>query len=269
MQFKIQKRVNENIHKYATDDVKVAQQFAQRLKSELGDFLVAVILFGSSARMTAKEGSDIDVLVIGDDITFQLTSPLIESYRIIVENIVASTSRRLHVTSMTFTSFWEYVKGGDPVAINMLRDGIALIDTGFFNPLQVLLKQGRIRPTEESIWRYFGRAPRTLINSRWHLLQATLDLYWAVMDAAHAALMKQGQIPPSPEQAADMLYDKLTKKKLLEREYAETMRKFYNLSKMITHREIKEIKGKDYDGYLQEATRFVERMRRMIQEAKR
>src|SRR3989344_2758522 len=151
MQFRIQKRINENIHKYATDDVKVAQQFAQKVKNELGDFLVAVIMFGSSARMSAKEGSDIDVLIVGDDITFQLTPPLIESYRIIVENIVASTSRRLHVTSMTFTSFWEYVKVGDPVAINILRDGIALIDTGFFNPLQVLLKQGRIRPSEESI----------------------------------------------------------------------------------------------------------------------
>jgi len=266
MQFKIQKRINENVNKYATEDVKIAQQFTQKVRAELGEFLVAVILFGSSARRSATAESDIDVLLIGDDISFQLTRPLVETYRIIVENTVAGISDRLHITSMTFTSFWEYMKVGDPVAINILRDGVALIDTGFFNPLQTLLKQGRIRPTEESIWRYFGRAPRTLINSRWHLLQATLDLYWAVMDAAHAALMHKGEIPPSPEHAADLMVEKLTKNHLLEREYAETMRRFYKLSKMITHREIKEIKGSEYDKYLHEATRFVGRMRKLIEE---
>jgi len=265
MQFKIERRKNENIHKYATADLKVAQDFSKRIKKELGDFLVAVILFGSTARMSAKEESDIDILLIGDDISFQLTRPLLETYRIIVENTVAAVSPRLHITSMTFTSFWEYAKVGDPVAMNILRDGVALIDTGFFNPLQVLLKQGRIRPSQESVWRYFGRAPRTLINSRWHLLQATLDLYWAVMDAAHAALMVNDEIPPSPEHAADLLYQKLTKKGLLEKKYADSMRKFYNLSKKITHREIKHVTGKEYDMYLKEASEFVERMRIVIQ----
>ncbi|MFC1801546.1 nucleotidyltransferase domain-containing protein [Nanoarchaeota archaeon] len=268
MEFKIAKRQNENIHKYPTEDMRVAQDFAQKIKSELGDFLQGVIVFGSTLKKTAREGSDIDVLVVGDDISFHLTPELIETYRIVTENVIQNVSRKLHVTSMTFTSFWEYVRAGDPVAINILRDGVALIDTGFFNPLQMLLKQGRIRPSEESIWRYFGRAPRTLSNSRWHLLQATLDLYWAVIDSAHAALMRKGQVPPSPEHAADMLYEKLVKSKLLEAKYVSTMKKFYDLSKMITHREIKEINGKEYDLYLREASEFVERMKILIEKEK-
>ena len=268
MEFAIRKRQNENIHKYPTDDIKVAQEFAQRLKNELGEFLIAVVIFGSSARGTSTAQSDIDVLVIGDDISFELTQALVEAYRIIIENIIAATSRRLHVTSMTFSSFWEYARVGDPVAINILRDGLPLIDIGFFEPLQTLLKRGRIRPTEESIWRYFGRSPRTLINSRWHVLQATLDLYWAIIDSSHAALMRHGVIPPSPEHAADMLHEKLVKNRLLEPKYADTMRRFYNLSKQITHREIKEVKGSDYDKYLKEASDFVERIRRLLQEHK-
>ena len=266
MQFTLQKTQNENIQKYPTDDIRLAQEFAQRLKNELGDFLVAVVIFGSAARQSGSKKSDIDVLVIGDDTSFQLTQALIEAYRVIIENVIASTSGRMHVTSMTFTSFWEYVRAGDPVAVNILRDGVALIDTGFFNPLQQLLKQGRIRPSEESIWRYFGRAPRTLVNSRWHVLQATLDLYWAVMESAHAALMQRGVIPPSPEHAADLLHEKLVKTRLLEPQYAETMRRFYRISKMITHREIKEIRGVEYDSYLREASDFVERIRRLLQE---
>jgi len=268
LEFKIEKRKNENIYKYPTDDVKIAQDFAQKLKNELGDFLTAVVIFGSTMKKTAREGSDIDILVVGDDISFHLNQELIEAYRIITENVIAAVSKKLHVTSMTFTSFWEYVRAGDPVAINILRDGVPLIDTGVFNPLQMLLKQGRIRPSEESIWRYFGRAPKTLTNSRWHLLQATLDLYWAVIDAAHAALMRKGHTPPSPEQAADILYEKLVRKKLLEPKYVATMKKFYDLSKQITHREIQHIDGRDYDRNLKEAAEFVERMKKFIEEEK-
>lgn len=166
---------------------------------------------------------------------------------------------------MTFTSFWEYARAGDPVAVNILRDGVALIDTGFFEPVQALLIQGRVRPTHESVWSYFGRAPRTLLNSKWHVMQATLDLYWAVIDAAHSALMHEGAIPPSPEHVSDLLEEKLVKKKLLEQKYADIMEKFYKIMKGITHREIKEVTGKEYDGYLKEANTFVERMKKFIE----
>lgn len=268
MEFKIKKRENENIHKYPTEDVRIANNFADKIKVELGDFLKGAVLFGSIVRREATAESDIDVLVVTDDIGFQLTDALIEAYRVIIENVITRVSRKLHVTSMTFSSFWEYAKAGDPVVVNILRDGVALYDTGFFDPLQGLLKQGRIRPSEESVWRYFGRAPRTLTNSRWHLLQATLDLYWAVIDAAHAALMRKNEIPPTPEHVADLLERVFVKQRLLEPRYIETMRKFYKISKMITHREIKEIKGDEYERYMKEAAGFVQRMRVLIEKGK-
>lgn len=265
MEFKIKKKENENIHKYPTEDVRVANTFADKIRNELGDFLKGVVLFGSTVRREATAESDIDVLVVTNDIDFQLTDALIETYRVIIENVITRVSRKLHVTSMTLSSFWEYAKAGDPVVVNILRDGIALYDTGFFDPLQGLLKQGRIRPSEESVWRYFGRAPRTLTNSRWHLLQATLDLYWAVIDAAHAALMRKNKIPPTPEHVADLLERVFVKQRLLEPKYIETMRKFYKISKMITHREIKEIGGDEYERYIKEAADFVHRMKVLIE----
>ena len=264
MEFRIQKKENENIHRYPTEDLKLAQKFSTLLKKELGDFMLASVVFGSSVRRDSTPKSDIDVLIVSDDASFVINDALVESYRIIVERVIGEISPKLHITSMTYTSFWEYVKAGDPVAVNILRDGVALIDTGFFEPLQMLLKQGRIRPSEESVWRYFGRAPRTLINSKWHLMQATLDLYWAVIDAAHAVLMRAHQIPPTPEHVADLLDKAYVKNKLLEKKYVDTMRKFYKLSKMITHREIKEIKGPEYERYHDEAEAFVRRMRRLV-----
>lgn len=266
MQFKIQKKENENMHKYPSQDLAVAQKFAERLKEELKEFLLGVVVFGSSARKETTAKSDIDVLVITNDVTFVINEPLIEGYRLIIEKLVTEISLKLHITSMTFTSFWEHSRAGDPVVVNILRDGVALIDESFFNPLQLLLKQGRIRPTEESVWRYFGRAPKTLANSRWHLLQATLDLYWGVIDSAHAALMRRNEIPPTPDHVAEMLERVYGKRKLLEQKYIETMRKFYQLNKDITHRNIKEVTGAEYEKYYAEADAFIKRMKKLIEE---
>ena len=264
MQFRIQKKDDDSLQRYATEDLKIANLFSKRLKEEFKDFLVGVIVFGSSARRRTSEKSDIDILVIGDDVDFKMTSAFIETYRLVMEKVIAKTSSRLHITSMTLSSFWEYSRAGDPVVINILRDGVSLFDRGFFDPLQKLLRTGKIKPSEESVWRYYARAPKTLTNSRWHVLQATLDLYWAVIDSAHAALMKAQQIPPSPDHMADMLEKVFVKSKRLEKRYAETMKRFYRLSKMITHREVREIKGQEYELYFKEAEDFVIRMRKLI-----
>ena len=130
--------------------------------------------------------------------------------------------------------------------------------------MQVLLHQGKIRPTKESVYNYYARAPVTIKNSRWHVLQATLDLYWAVMDAAHAALMSIGEVPPTPEHASGLLREKLAKPGHLEKKYPDTMDSFYRLMKMITHREIQEISGEEYSKYLAQAEDFVGRMKRIV-----
>ena len=267
--FKIEKITNPNVANYPKEDYETAYDFANKLYKEFGSFLKAVVLFGSVARHEGPKRGDIDILIIVDDISIALDAGLVEAYRVITEKILIKTSRRLHVTTLKLTSFWDYIRMGDPIGINMLRYGIALIDTGFFDPMQALLRRGRVRPTEESIWTYFARAPVTLNNSRWHLLQGVLDLYWAVIDSAHAALMTQGEIPPTPSHVADLMQEKLVGKKLLEKKYPPTMRNFYNLMKMITHREIKDITGEEFDRYYNEASDFVRRMEKFLADTKK
>ncbi len=264
MEFKIQKPENPNLGNYPKDELDIVRNFAKLLYKELGDFLKTVVLFGSSSKGTRSKEGDIDVLVIVDDLSIIMTQEIVEAYRIITEKVITQTSTKLHVISLKLTNFWEYIRSGDPVGINMLRDGIAVLDTGLFDPLQMLLRQGRIRPTEEAVNNYFGRAPRTLTNAKWHLLQATVDLYWAVIDAAHAALMRLGEVPTEPELVADMLEKKMVKKHLLEKRYVATMRHFYKLSKMITHRQIREVKGQEFENYYREASAFVSRMREFL-----
>lgn len=266
MRISIPKKQNPNIEKYRNEDITIVNKFAQELYKELGVFLKAVILFGSSARNAETVKSDIDVLVVVDDLSITMTPEVVEAYKIIVKKKIIQVSTKLHVTSLRLTNFWEYMRAGDPVGINILRDGVPIIDVGFFEPLQALLKKGRIRPSRESIWTYFVRAPNSLQNSKWHIIQATIDLYWAVIDSAHSCLMKLGELPPSPEHVSSFLREKMVKKKLLDKKYALTMEKFYRIMKDIMHREVKGIKGSEYDKLYREAEEFVNKMRSFIED---
>ncbi|MBI5072709.1 hypothetical protein HZA99_02735 [Candidatus Woesearchaeota archaeon] len=274
MDFTVKKREPTDLKKYPKQDVDVAYDFTRKVHKEFGTFLRCVVLFGSVAdrptqmQTSLKHEGDIDILMVVDDVTYYLSPEVVETYRIVIERTIAETSNRLHVTTLKFTSFWEYVRIGDPIGMNMLRNGVALMDTGFFYPLQLLLHQGRIRPSPEAVNAYFSRAPTTLFNSRWHMLQGTLDLYWAVIDAAHAALMMNGVMPPAPKDVADVLEEKLVKKKILDAKHAKTMRTMYTLSKLILHKKIRDIDGKTYEKYYTQAQDFVEAIKNIVEAQK-
>ncbi|MCK5282553.1 MAG: nucleotidyltransferase domain-containing protein [Nanoarchaeota archaeon] len=264
MEFDIPKRVHPNIEHYRKEELDIAKRFAAEVNKEMGRFVNAIVLFGSSARNTSTPKSDIDVLVLIDDMSIIVNRDVADAYRMIIQKMITKVSRRLHVVTLRLTAFWDYIRNGDPIGINILRDGISLSDTGFFDPLQLLLKKGKIRPSKESIWAYYVKAPSTLNNSKWHIMQAVIDLYWAVIDSAHAALMSQNAVPPTPEHVADMLDEILVRNGKLEKKYSKTMKSFYERAKAIMHREILEVKGSEFDKYFEEANEFVDRMKIFI-----
>ena len=267
MKFEIKKNEQKNISRYQEKDLEIARTFGKMMYKEFGDFISCLVLFGSAAQQIRTARGDIDVLIVLDDVKIKFTRELIETYRILTEKAIAYVDpKRLHVQSMKLTSFWEYVRAGDPVAINILRSGVALIDHGFFDPLQALLDQGRIRPSKEAVWTYYTMAPASLHRAEQHMLTAVVDLYWATIDAAHAALMVAGEIPPSPSHVADMLQEKLANNRLIGGKYARSMRELYTVFKSITHREIKSVSIKDYEKYKKMAHEFVDEMKYFIEE---
>ncbi len=265
MKFLLKRKKYPFEHKYPRDQIDTARKFAKVVYKELGDFVVALTLFGSAARRD-KRARDIDVMIIIDDVHVNLTRELVETYRIIIAKAVSKIDpKRLHVQTVKWSTFWEYVRVGDPVAINILRDSIALIDIGFFDPLQGLLFSGRIRPTGESVWTYYSMAPASINKSNVHIDLAIVDLYWAVIDASHAALMSIGEIPPSPNHVADMLQEKLVKTKKLDARYVTILKHIYEVAKRIMHRDDHNFDGKDYDKYRRFADEFVRKMRIFIE----
>ncbi|MBR9692562.1 hypothetical protein GOV07_01380 [Candidatus Woesearchaeota archaeon] len=264
MEFKVPKQGEQNLEKYSDEAKDLSYEFSKRLLKEVKGFIKGIVLFGSTARKQQKS-ADIDILILIDDLSVQVTKELVQGYRVIVQKIAMEVSEKLHITTLKYTTFWEYVRAGDPVGVNMLRDGIPLYDTGFFTPLQRLLYTGRIRPSAESMWSYYARAPQTVLNARWHLLQGAVDLYWAVIDASHAALMKLGEVPPSPEHVPDLLRDKLVKAGLLDKKYPGVCHEFFVLMKSITHRERKELTGAEFDKYVTLADDYIKTMRAIVE----
>ncbi len=249
-------------------DLEIAKRFASKVYKEFGKFVSGIVLFGSVTNLVKDRKGDIDILIIIDDVHIVLAPEVMETYKIIVEKAIVEVSNKIHVQTMKFTSFWEYVRSGDPVAINILRSGVALIDTGFFDPLQLLLMQGRIRPSRESIYTYYNMSFASFNNSSRHLLKAMVDLYWSAIDATHAALMRIGEVPPSPEHAADMLRQKMVKNKYLHPKYAVLMNDLYLISKKILKDEIKEISGSEYDKYRERTEEYLGIIKKFIEKRK-
>jgi predicted nucleotidyltransferase/uncharacterized protein (UPF0332 family) len=243
----------------------VAYTFATKVYETFPGLIKSIVLFGSIQKATFTRSSDIDVMVVVDDTALMPTRTFIDWYNMEIAKLIQKIDPRLHVNNVTLTTFWENVKVGEPVVINVLRYGVSLIDTGFFEPIQMLLRQGRIRPTEEAIYNALTRVPGHLLRATGRMLGAVVDFYWAMIDSAHAALMKYGKVPPSPEHVEKMLVDTFVYKKMLDKKYINYYTEIWKTSKAIIHGELLRIGGTDFDRYKFMTEDFENQMRKLIE----
>src|SRR3989344_9277853 len=245
-------------------DYKIAYDFATKAYQQFREVIKSIALFGSVSKGIPKPKSDIDIIIIVDDCTILWDEELIAWYREELAKLVAKQNykKHIHINTVTLSTFWKQIKEGDPVAINVLRYGEPLIDYGgFFNPLKVLLRRGKIRPTPEAIYIALNRAPMHLSRSKFALLGAVEGMYWAMVDSAHAAIMMSGHIPPSPEHIYDMIKKTLPR---VSRRCVEDFKEMYLIAHQISHGNIKNIGGKQLDDLRKKSENFVNEMKKEI-----
>jgi len=246
--------------------LKVARKFTDEILKELKGFVKCIVFFGSGARgLKSRKLGDIDLLVIFDDLPENYNPDIIKSYILITSKIAKKVSPNIHITHMPLTEFWNYTRNGDPIAMNIIREGIPTFDPGFFQPVKALLRRGYVKPSNESIILYSLRSPASIESSDWRILQATIDLYWAVIDSAHAALMKKGHVPVSPDHVSDLLDKEFVQQGNLDKSYSLTMANFFKLQQLINQRKIRQISGQEYERYYQQAQSFIASMRKIIE----
>lgn len=242
-------------------DHDIAFDFATKTYKKFDKIIKSVVLFGSVTKQTATKKSDIDIIIIVDDCTVQWDEELIAWYRAELTKLIKKQeyTKELHINTITMTSFWNDVKIGEPVAINVIRYGKPLIDFGgFFNPLKVLLAKGQIKPSPEAIYTTLKRAPVHLSRSKYNVLSAVEGLYWAMVDASHAALMAANETPPSPEHIPNMLRKNV--KINLKEKYIKYYEEIYKVAHSVTHGNITAIAGSKIDEYDEIANKFVQKM---------
>jgi predicted nucleotidyltransferase len=246
---------------------EIASDFAIKVYDKFDQIIKAIILFGSSAKKISTEDSDIDVIIIIDDVAVNWDEELIAWYReelgkIIQENVY---SKVLHVNTVRLSTWWDDMMRGDPVVINILRHGDPLIDIGgFFAPLKRLLKNGKIKSTPESIYTLLQRAPSHMVRAKQSMLAAVDGLYWTVVDAAHAALIAGEIMPSSPEEIPKVLDENFVQTKKMHKKFVGFYVEIHDIAKQIIHGTKTSIRGHILDEFFLKADAFLGEMARLV-----
>ena len=252
-----------------TNERDIALDFATKVYQEFDQMIKSIILFGSSAKKIATPESDIDIIIIIDDVSIRWDMELIAWYREELGKLIQKNPyvKPLHINSVKLSTWWNDIIKGDHVVINVLRYGDALIDFGgFFNPLKILLKEGKIRSTPESIYTLLERAPIHYSRAKNSMLGVVDGLYWTMVDAAHAALISADIMPSSPEEIPEILYEEFVKTKKLHKKYVSYYNEIFSVAKEIAHGKLKSLSGSELDDWFEKADLFLREMARLVHE---
>jgi predicted nucleotidyltransferase len=215
----------------------------------------SLVLFGSAARGEENENSDIDVLVIVDD-TDSVPFERVEKSLLRLDK----TSDKISLEVIRLVDFWNGVRLGSPVIINMIRDGDPIHDTGMFHPLKRLLEMGAITPSIEMIERYRDRVPKRIERIKGNkMIMVFEDCFYAFVESASVPIILSGLIPPKPEDTSKVLRSIMRKLKI-KGINIKNLDEIMKLRKKFKYKKIEEVTGIDLDIWLSKAEGFIKEM---------
>ncbi len=241
----------------------IAMDFATKTHRLFDHLIKATVLFGSQTTGEQKSGSDIDIIIIIDDAAINWDMELTSWYREELAKLIAAQNygKDLHINTIRLTTWWRDLMHGDPVILNIIRNGQVLIDLGgFFNPIKALMIQGKIHSTPEAVYASLQRSPQHLIRSKLALLSSIEGVYWCMVEASQAALITLGKLPPSPEHVTKMLHESFVESGILKSDYVKWYRDIYVLHKQIAHGEVKSVKASEIEAWQSRAEEFMKKM---------
>lgn len=245
----------------------IAMDFAVKVTKKFNKIIKSVVLFGSDVKQEQVVGSDIDIVIVIDDATLVWDQELIAWYREELDKILRINpyAKNLHINTVKLTTWWEDLLRGDPVIINIVRYGEAMIDmAGFFDPIKALLVKGKIKATPEAIYAALQRAPAHIARSKSAELSAVEGLYWSMVDSAHAALIAANRLPPSPEHVAGDLIELFVSRGILKSKYVDWYKEILILHKRINHGKVHDLRGISIDKLQDQAEEFLEQMAKIV-----
>jgi len=248
-------------------EYEIAYDFATKVYEKFGRIIKSIVLFGSLPKKKNVKGSDIDIVIILDDCSVQWDQELVAWYREEISKLIRKNpySKPLHINTVRLSTWWTEMLRGEPVIINIIRYGQALIDFGgFFNPLKVLLSKGKLKSTPEAIYVMLQRAPTHLLRTKAALLNSIEGMYWAMVDSSHAALIAAKKLPPSPEHIGELLIETFVEKRMLNKKFVNWYNEIYKIAHDILHGKIKGIKAVDIDMWQKRTDTYLQEMAKIV-----
>ncbi len=265
----MKRKIKKKKETIAKDENKIAYDFSIKVYKQFKEVIKTIVLFGSVAKNEAGKKSDIDLIIIVDDCTIDWDQELIAWYREELAKIISKEKYKdkLHVSTVTLSTFWDEVREGDPTIINIIRYGETILDYGgFFEPLKILLAKGKLHATPEAIYNTLKRSPDHIARAKYNLLSGVEALYWSMVDAAHAALMAEKEIPPSPEHIPDMLTAVFVKSKKIDKKYVDWYQELYDMAREVMHGTKTKVSPKEYEDQEKRAEEFLKKMFKITDE---
>lgn len=133
----MQKKYNELIEEYCSV-----------IKNCFNDRLISICLFGSVAREEAKPDSDIDILIVAEDLPKDIGMRVKQTnnvHEFLKKTEVYKSLQRSHICGLISDIFFTpgEIKKHPPIMLDMIDDGIILYDKGSFlnNELKILKRR--------------------------------------------------------------------------------------------------------------------------------
>ncbi len=244
-----------------------AEEFSDKLLDKLGDKVKVVAVWGSVAKGEHGHDSDIDTLVVLDDTKLQKDVPddAKNKIRKKVTDLAKETDERITIQYFPFlTEFWDSLRKGEPLAIEAVRNGEPIYDTGIFMPAKRLLERGKISGTQESVKKRlklgaagYKKAEKTMRSSLPHKLEQ------AMANAGQAPIMLSGANPPPKEKVPEKLEEMFVENDMLEEEFVQVAEELYNFGNL-GEKSPEEVKGEELEEKMQKADDFVRRMHKLV-----
>ncbi len=260
------KKTNKAAEAMRKRKLKLAESFKDEVLKRYKNVVKAVVLFGSLTRGDFHEKSDVDMLVVIDDVLSRFTPEMKDAFDDKLHEIAKSISEDITVQpAWTLSEFWDMARIGHPLLYTIVRDGWALYDTGFFIPIRKLLELGKIPATLEAVEKFMETAPQKINRVETaKLYMVAEDLYYAMLNSSQAVLMYLGYSPPSPKHTPIDVKEHLVDPKLLEQEYLNDLNYIIDFRKNVEHKEVKDITGQHLDELIEKSKKFVSRMEQLL-----
>jgi len=256
--------------------IKIAEVHKNMVLKKFERYIVSYVLAGSLVQGRATPQSDIDVFIVIDDtdVKKMTRAELKDKLRAIIIGMgieageMTGIRNKINIQVYILSDFWLSLREANPIIFTLLRDGVPFYDRGMFTPWKQLLKQGKIKPSQEAIDLFMSTGEQSLKRVRFKLREIGMeDIFYAMLTPSQAALMLYGVTPPTPKETPQVLDELLVKKeKLLEPEYVKILEEQIQLRKDIEHGTKKDLSGAELDKYLTNAEKYLKRIEKLFKQ---